>query len=140
MVRAALRGGGSTRGLESARVESMADGTRDEGARTDPPDNAAALSARLKRLGERLDQTSRPSETGSSPRQATDTSAFARGFRLSSEMVGGVLVGAGLGWLLDRWLGTSPWGLIVFLLLGFAAGILNVMRAAGVAPDRNLKD
>ncbi|MGN6573311.1 MAG: AtpZ/AtpI family protein [Pseudolabrys sp.] len=118
----------------------MADGTRDEGDRTEPPDNEAALSARLKRLGERLDQTSRPSETGSGPRQANDTSAFARGFRLSSELVGGVLVGAGLGWLLDRWLGTSPWGLIVFLLLGFAAGILNVMRAAGVAPDRNLKD
>jgi ATP synthase protein I len=37
-----------------------------------------------------------------------------------------------LGWLLDRWLGISPWGLIVFLLLGFAAGVLNVMRAAGV--------
>ena len=116
----------------------MADGTRDEGDRTEPPDNEAALSARLKRLGERLDQTSRPSETVS--RQTRDTSAFARGFRQSSEMVGGVLVGAGLGWLLDRWLGTSPWGLIVFLLLGFAAGILNVMRAAGVAPDRNLKD
>ena len=118
----------------------MADGTRGEGDRTEPPDNEAALSARLKRLGERLDQTSRPSETGSSPRQTNDASAFGRGFRLSSEMVGGVLVGAGLGWLLDRWLGTSPWGLIVFLLLGFAAGILNVMRAAGVAPDRNLKD
>ena len=116
----------------------MADGTRGEGDRTEPPDNEAALSARLKRLGERLDQTSRPSETVS--RQTRDTSAFARGFRLSSEMVGGVLVGAGLGWLLDRWLGTTPWGLILFLLLGFAAGILNVMRAAGVAPDRNLKD
>lgn len=116
----------------------MADGTRGEGDRTEPPDNEAALSARLKRLGERLDHTSRPSETGT--RQTNDASAFGRGFRLSSEMVGGVLVGAGLGWLLDRWLGTSPWGLIVFLLLGFAAGILNVMRAAGVAPDRNLKD
>src|SRR3569623_1057660 len=138
MVRAALRGGGSTRGLESARVESMADGKRDGGDRTEPPDNEAALSARLKRLGERLDHTSRPSETGT--RQVTVTSAFGRGFRLSSEMVGGVLVGAGLGWLRDRWRGTSPWGLIVFLLLGFAAGILNVMRAAGVAPDRNLKD
>jgi len=51
-----------------------------------------------------------------------------------------VLVGAGLGWLLDRWLGTTPWGLIVFLLLGFAAGVLNVMRAAGVAPQRRLDD
>ena len=42
-----------------------------------------------------------------------------------------------IGWLLDRWLGISPWGLIVFLLLGFAAGVLNVMRAAGVIrPNR----
>jgi ATP synthase protein I len=118
----------------------MADGAPDKDERTEPPDSEAALSARLKRLGERLDQASRPSETGSGPRQTTDTSAFARGFRLSTELVAGVLVGAGLGWLLDRWLGTTPWGLIVLLLLGFAAGILNVMRAAGVAPDGNSKD
>jgi ATP synthase protein I len=39
--------------------------------------------------------------------------------------------------VLDRMLGISPWGLIVFLLLGFAAGVLNVMRAAGVAPERD---
>jgi len=54
------------------------------------------------------------------------------GFRLSSELVAGVLVGGGIGWALDRWLGISPWGLIVFLLLGFTAGVLNVMRSAGV--------
>lgn len=52
--------------------------------------------------------------------------------RLSAELVGGVVVGFLLGWLFDRLLGTSPWGLIVFLLLGFAAGVLNVMRSAGV--------
>jgi ATP synthase protein I len=46
-----------------------------------------------------------------------------------------VLVGAGLGWLIDRLLGTSPWGLIVLLLLGFAAGVLTVMRSAGVIPE-----
>ena len=38
------------------------------------------------------------------------------------------------GWLIDRLLGISPWGFIVFLLLGFVAGVLNVMRTAGVAP------
>jgi ATP synthase protein I len=94
----------------------------------------AALSARLQRLGERLAHqkgTSRQVETGSGSR--SDPSALARGFRLSSELVAGVLVGAFIGWALDRWLGTSPWGMIVFLLLGFDAGVINVMRAAGVS-------
>jgi ATP synthase protein I len=59
-------------------------------------------------------------------------SAMAVGLRLSSELVAGVLVGAALGWGFDRLLSTSPWGLIVFLLLGFTAGVINVMRSAGV--------
>ena len=114
----------------------MADGTRNEG-KNDNNRSAeeAALSARLQRLGERLDQkgTSRPVETGpSGPR--TDPSALARGFRLSTELVAGVLVGAFIGWALDKWLGTSPWGMMVFLLLGFAAGVINVIRAAGISP------
>jgi ATP synthase protein I len=112
----------------------MADGTRGRGENGSRPPDEAALSARLQRLDERLRQSGagRPTE-GAGARQGADPSAMARGFRLSTELVAGVLVGAGLGWLLDRWLGISPWGLIVFLLLGFAAGVLNVMRAAGLA-------
>jgi ATP synthase protein I len=108
-------------------------GTRNPDDDSNRSAEEAALSARLQRLGERLDQktASRPSE--STPASRTDASALARGFRLSTELVAGVLVGAFIGWLLDRWLGISPWGLIVFLLLGFAAGVLNVMRAAGVS-------
>jgi len=118
----------------------MSDDTRGKGDRKEPPDDEAALSARLQRLGERLASARRPSENGSGPRQGADASAFARGFRLSTELVAGVAVGALLGWLLDRWLGISPWGLIVFLLLGFAAGVLNVMRAAGVVREQTLND
>jgi ATP synthase protein I len=118
----------------------MSDGPRGTGDRKEPPDDEAALSARLQRLGNRLAQTNRSSENGSGPRQTADPSAIARGFRLSTELVAAVLVGAAIGWLLDRWLGISPWGLIVFLLLGFAAGVLNVMRAAGVVRDRQLND
>src|SRR5437016_5517606 len=100
----------------------------------------AALAARLKRLGEQLGHA-RPgdqSESNAAQRSRSDSSAIARGFRLSTELVAGVLVGAAIGLLLDRWLGTSPWGMIVFLLLGFAAGVLNVMRAAGVNPADNV--
>ena len=118
----------------------MSDGTRGTDDRNEPPDDEAALSARLQRLGKRLAQANPPSENGSGPRQTADPSAIARGFRLSAELVAGVVVGAMIGWLLDRWLGISPWGLIIFLLLGFAAGVLNVMRAAGIVRERNVSD
>ena len=111
----------------------MAEDTRDQSKNGGRSAEEAALSARLKRLGERLAQkdVSRTDETPSAPR--SDPSALARGFRLSTELVAGVLVGAFIGWALDKWLGISPWGMIVFLLLGFAAGVINVMRAAGVS-------
>ncbi len=66
---------------------------------------------------------------------AAQASGMARGFRLSSELIAGVAVGTALGWGFDHLLSTSPWGLIVFFLLGFVAGVINLMRAAGVAPE-----
>ena len=51
-------------------------------------------------------------------------------FRIGVELVTALLVGGGIGWLLDRWWGTSPILLLLFFFLGAAAGILNVFRAA----------
>jgi ATP synthase protein I len=118
----------------------MADDARSHGDRDQPSSDEAALSARLRHLGERLGQhhPDRPSDSEPGQRTTADPSAIARGFRLSTELVAGVLVGAAIGWLLDRWLGLSPWGMIVFLLLGFTAGVLNVMRTAGVVPPNRL--
>ena len=115
----------------------MADDAREKGDGERPLADETALSARLKRLGEQLGrvQPGRPAESSPDQPAAVDPSAMARGFRLSTELVAGVLVGAAFGWGLDYLLGISPWGMIVFLLLGFAAGVLNVMRAAGVAPS-----
>lgn len=113
----------------------MSDGARGNGDRGNQRTDEAALSARLQRLGEGLGHAhgrAGPSSGDPGADRATTGSGYARGFRLSSELVAGVLVGAGLGWLIDRWLGISPWGFIVFLLLGFVAGVLNVMRSAGV--------
>ena len=116
------------------------DDARESGNRGIPPPDEAALRARLKRLGERLGHvhSDRPSDSSPDQRPAADPSAIARGFRLSTELVAGVLLGAGIGYLIDWGLGISPWGLIVFLLLGFVAGVLNVMRAAGVVPTNTL--
>jgi len=118
----------------------MADDARERGGRKQPLPDEAALSARFKRLGERLGHVhpDRPSESISGQPPTADPSAIARGFRLSTELVAGVLVGAGVGWVIDRWLGISLSGMIVFLLLGFAAGVLHVMRAAGVVPTKTL--
>jgi len=50
--------------------------------------------------------------------------------RLASEFVVGIGVGGFLGWGLDRWLGTRPWLMVVFLILGACAGVMNAYRAA----------
>jgi ATP synthase protein I len=63
---------------------------------------------------------------------ATTRSGMAMGLRLAADLVAGVALGGALGWGFDRLFGTSPWGLMVFLVLGFAAGTLNVMRSAGL--------
>jgi ATP synthase protein I len=115
----------------------MSDGTRGEEDRDVQTADEAALSARLRRLGQRLDHVdaSRPDANGPHARSQADPSALGRALRLSAELIGGVIVGTGIGWGIDRLLGTSPWAFIVFLLLGFAGGVLSVMRSAGVVPQ-----
>jgi ATP synthase protein I len=114
---------------------------RENGDRSKAHTDEAALSARLQRLGEGLAQRRADGTLNDAPdNRAATASGYAKGFRLSSELVGGVALGAGLGWLIDHGLGIAPWGLIVFLLLGFAAGVLNVMRSAGVVPNRGIDD
>ncbi len=56
--------------------------------------------------------------------------ALSKAFRLVTELVVGLVVGGAIGWYLDQWLGTRPLMLLIFFILGVAAGVLNVMRAA----------
>ena len=57
-------------------------------------------------------------------------SGIGLGFRIAVDMLAALLVGVGLGLVLDRWLNTAPLFLILFLFLGGAAGILNAYRTA----------
>ncbi len=148
MVRAAFEGDWasfpSIFGIVSG-LHSMADGADKgkSGHRDKSSSDEAALSARLGDLNHRLSEIrdSRKIQAGQtgagSGDQAANASAMARGLRLSSELVVGVLVGALIGWGLDKLLSTSPWGMIVFLLLGFAAGVRNVVRAAQMTPGNS---
>ncbi|MGF7008595.1 AtpZ/AtpI family protein [Aminobacter sp. BE322] len=68
-------------------------------------------------------------------KEAGSKAGYGQALKLSSEFIAGIAVGIGLGWITDRFAGTSPWGLIVFLLLGFGAGVLNVLRSAGMIAD-----
>ena len=117
----------------------MADTTNDKASGNQTSSDEAALSARLGSLDQRLSEfrDSRKAETDQTGTENGDgaarASAMARGFQLSSELIAGVVVGALIGWGFDRLLSTSPFGLIVFFLLGFIAGVVNVVRSAGVA-------
>jgi ATP synthase protein I len=65
------------------------------------------------------------------PSQAQDRgAAMGQALKLATEMIAGVAVGGFIGWWLDWVLGTGPIFLVVFLLLGGAAGIVNVVRNA----------
>jgi ATP synthase protein I len=98
----------------------------------------ADLSARLKSLDARISQASvQREESEPRTRPTSDSSAIGQAFRYSAEFVSGVLAGAIVGWLVDKLFGTSPWGLIICLILGFCAGMLNLLRASGaVKPAR----
>lgn len=62
------------------------------------------------------------------PQQEEAPSARSAAYRLGSDIIAGLLAGAILGWGLDKLLATSPWLLIVCLLLGFAGGVTNAIR------------
>jgi ATP synthase protein I len=95
---------------------------------SDPnPPSDSDFAARLRRLKE----ATREDEPAAAPGgRAAPNSMSGFAFRIGVELVTALLVGGGIGWLLDRWWGTEPFLLLLFFFLGAAAGILNVFRAA----------
>jgi ATP synthase protein I len=93
------------------------------------------LSERLKDLSGRIAaENSERAESEKPSASLQGATGFAKGYRLASEFVAGTLVGGLIGYGFDWVFGTLPLGLIVFLLLGFGAGILNMARAANRVP------
>ena len=90
---------------------------------------------RLKRLEERIDavkQTRKPR-----PVAEEHYSAASQGWRMVIELVSGLGIGFGVGYGLDVLLGTLPLFLVLFTLLGFAAGVNVMLRTAREVQDKN---
>ncbi len=135
MVRPAF-GGGTGHFSPRRTGYAMSDPTQRDGENDRLPSSPdeSDLSARLKSLETRLGEASahRSATKDPRPRSTSDASALGQAFRLSAEFIAGVVAGGIVGYIVDQLAGTRPWGLIVCIILGFFAGMLNLMRAAGL--------
>jgi ATP synthase protein I len=95
-----------------------------------PPD------ARLESLDERLDRLQQAEAEKARRKQGADTS-WRAGQLVLSHLVGAPLGAGILGWLLDRWLGTKPWLMLVMLFVGFGVGVFDVLRISRTPPGND---
>jgi len=81
---------------------------------------------RLDKLGEKLDQATKGDQVDR--HQSASSSGLAIAMRMGSEFVAAVLIGGAIGWFLDKWMGSTPFMLFLFLMVGFAAGTMTIIR------------
>jgi ATP synthase protein I len=95
------------------------------------PVERAQFESRISELGQQLGKirTQRDAEASAGADAEMRGRGMAYGMRMAAELVAAVIVGGVIGWSLDWVLGSRPWLFLLFFLLGFAAGVLNVMRA-----------
>tara|TARA_Y100001960_G_C14309504_1_gene649990 strand:+ start:33 stop:323 length:291 start_codon:yes stop_codon:yes gene_type:complete len=82
---------------------------------------------KLKNLKEKIDSSfSKQNQNNANPKNKSNAASF--GFKISTEIVAALVVGVGIGLIVDNYFGISPFGLIIFFILGALAGFLNVYR------------
>ncbi|MDX2308953.1 MAG: AtpZ/AtpI family protein [Hyphomicrobium sp.] len=94
------------------------------------PEEIAEFKRRADQLGQKIGGTKseKQAEIEAQEDRARHNRGMAMGLRMSTELVAAILVGGVIGWGIDQGLGSTPWFFLIFFILGFAAGILNVTR------------
>ena len=80
---------------------------------------------KLRELKDRI-ETAKSSNTDNTKKNKESGAGF--GFKISTEIIAALVVGVGIGLIVDKYLGTKPFGLIIFFIFGALAGFLNVYR------------
>lgn len=93
-----------------------------------------AEDPRLAALDERLRQARVREASRSGVKQDADR-GYSQGNRVISALIGSLVGSALIGWLIDRWFGTTPWGLIVMLFLGIAVAFRQIIRIGNERPE-----
>ena len=90
-----------------------------------------SFEARLRAARERQGLEPPPGKSGPPGVGGLPTSALSIGLRVAVELVSALALAVAIGWGLDHWLHTAPIFIALFVLLGGAAGVLNVWRLVG---------
>ncbi|MEM1396831.1 MAG: AtpZ/AtpI family protein [Pseudomonadota bacterium] len=93
--------------------------------------NTAALDDLSKRLDVALGR--RDTKAEKAEVSSTQGQALGAGLKLASELIAAVIIGLVLGLGVDRFLNMSPFGLLIGLFIGFAAGLRNALASFGVS-------
>ena len=95
------------------------------------PDERARFEGRIADLDEKLGKVraQRDAKANANLDAEMRGRGMAYGMRMAAELVAAVIVGGSIGWGLDWVLGSRPWLFLLFFVLGFVAGILNLIRA-----------
>lgn len=100
-----------------------------------PPRETIGEDARIDALEKRLAAAREREEMRNRPQVQGADAGYKLGNRVLAELLGGLLGGAVIGWVIDYFAGTSPWGLLVMLFLGIIVAFRNIWRIANRRPD-----
>lgn len=94
-----------------------------------------AEDARLNSLEERLKAAHDAEAIRTGSKHKKPSKGYSQGNRVLAELIAGIAGGALIGWLIDRWLDSSPWALLVSMFLGIAVAFRNIIRISNERPE-----
>jgi len=90
---------------------------------------------RLISLEERLKAANQAEAVRTGSKHKKPSKGYSQGNRVLAELIAGIAGGALIGWLIDRWLETTPWALLVMMFLGIIVAFRNIIRISNERPE-----